>query len=117
VDVRQLSFKGVRRGQCGSAQHVNQVLVIGAKTRTRLEVTMQRGSELRISCCVGERCIIKQFLEWPERGVEVGQPEQYQFLQRHGAMRHAGSRAGEPISGGLLTTIDVDGGKMPDKTE
>jgi hypothetical protein len=112
ADVVELAGEGVGRGEEGSAKRVDQ----GADLRRELGAG---GEEVGDGCCDAgvdglllQASVFKERVEGLERGIEVGDPEQEQLLQRDLAVGYAIGLALEPLGGGDFAAIDVGVGEL-----
>ena len=104
-DVLELAVERVRRGQGRRPEHVDQVLVRGPEARAGLEVLAQRPADRVVRGALGQRTLVEQLVERPERGVEIGEPDSDELFQGHGPMRDPAGLAGQPLGGRLQATV------------
>ncbi len=79
--------KRIRHGNGRAAQHVDQVLLFGAKMRLLFEKRMQALEHPGIARVSDKAFVAEQRLEGFEGRVAVGHPEHEHFFQRNGAVR------------------------------
>src|SRR5207244_12082774 len=101
ADVFELTFEGFRRRHRRRPEHVDEVLIRGSESRTRLEVVAQRGADAAIRRAAGKPLVVEQLAERPERGVEIREPDRDELFACNGAVWNSRALAGEPVPCGL----------------
>ncbi len=117
ADERELALERVGRRQRGRAQHVHQVLLLGAEARARLEVVAQRPGDAGVGGRGREGGVVEQLAKRLEGQVQVREPQHHQFLERHGAVRHVAAQAVQPGGRGEDAAVDGHGGEAVGELE
>ncbi len=116
-DVAQLARQRLGRGDRRTAEHLHQRLPLRPERRPGQEMVPDRLHERGVSRLAGQRTVVEQLAERLERGVDVGQPEVQQLLQRDLPVRQALGAAGHPGLGRDLRSVDRHRGEPAHEPE